>query len=102
VVVHRRTKGEVDRGAPFFQRLALCEGCELRTVALVLESECMFVLTLLLLLVEGLEAFTALGFDAVIVVPRGIGMILWLTVVGLSMRGVEHLNDVNGVDGGII
>jgi len=50
-------------GAPFSQRL---EGRDLRTVAQVLKSECMLVFTLLLLLVEGLEGFAALGFDVVV------------------------------------
>ena len=84
VVVHGRKKSGVDRGASISQRLALPEGCELRTVAPVLESECTLVFTFLLLLVEGLEVFAALGFDGVIVVLRGRGMIHWLTVGGLS------------------
>jgi len=85
-------------GAPFSRRL---EGRDLRTVVLVLKIECMLVFMLLLLLVEGLEVFAALVFD-VVVVPRGIGMIHWLTVVWRSTRDVEHLDGVSGVGGGII
>ena len=53
--------GDLDFSTP-----PLCEGCELRMVALVLESDCMLVFKLLLLLVEGFEVFAALGFEVVV------------------------------------
>ncbi len=86
------------------KRLALCEGSELGAVTLILESNCMLVFTLLLVLVEGLEVFAALSFDIVIalvvvvvVITRyraamkvAVGVVLWLIVVGLSTWNVEH------------
>ena len=45
------------------QNLALCVGRELGAVTLILESDCTFIFTVLLLLMEGLEVFVALSFD---------------------------------------
>ena len=90
-------------GPSFSHRLALCEGSELGTMTLILESDRTLVFTvLLLLLVEGFEIFAALSFDivvefdfVVVVVTRCraarsviIGIVLWLTVVGLSTRDI--------------
>jgi len=58
-------------------------------VTLILECDCTFIFTVLLLLVEGLEVPAALNFNIVVVnrcrAVRRIATVLWLTVVGLSM-----------------
>ena len=101
------------RGMSISKCLALCEGSELGTVTLILESDCMFVFTVLLVLVEGLEVLVALNFDivialvlVVIVVIRNRaarkiarGVVLWLIVVGPSTWNVEHVDGADGVDG---
>ena len=51
------------RGMSISQNLALCVGRELGTVTLILESDCTFIFTVLMLLMEGLEVFAALRFD---------------------------------------
>ena len=85
--------------------LALCEDSELGTVTLILESDCMFVFTVLLVLLEGFEVFVALSFDivitlvlVVIVLTRkrvakkiAVGAVLWLIVVGLCTWNVERV-----------
>ena len=93
------------RGASFSQRRTPCEGSELGTVTLILKSECMLIFTVLLLLVEGLNVSAALSFNIavvlveylVVVVNRcmrrvAIGIVLWPTVVGLSVWDVERVN----------
>jgi len=93
------------RGASFSQRLTLCEGSELGTVTLILESEYTLIFTVLLLLVEGLDVSAALSFNIVVVLVEylvvvvnrcmrrvAIGIVLWPTVVGLSMWDVERVN----------
>ena len=84
-------------------------GRDLGMVTLILESDCTFIFTVLLLLVEGLEVFAALSFDivvtpvlvAVVVVTRyraarkvTVGVVRWLIVVGLSAWNVEHMQTI--------
>ena len=69
------------RGTPIFQHLALCVERELGTVTPILESDCTFLFTVFMLLVEGLEVFAALSFDTVVM--------LVLVVVGTKCRAEE-------------
>jgi len=100
------------RGPSFSQHFTLCKGSELGTVTLILESDCTLIFTVLLLLVESLEVSTALSFNIVVVLVEflvvvvnryrtarrvAIGIVLWLTVVGLSMWDVEHVDGMDGV-----
>ena len=103
--VHSRTKREVGKGNVNFSTPRALRG--LRSGHGV-ESDCTFIFTMLLLLVEGLEVFAALSFDivvapvlVVVVVTRDraarkvvVGVVLWLIVVGLSTWNVEHMQTI--------
>lgn len=92
--------------AAFSQRFALCKCSELRTMALALKSDCTLVFTLVVLVVEGLEVFAALGLDIVavlvlivaVVVQGGeaarriaMEMVLWLVIGVTNTRHIEQL-----------
>ena len=58
-------KGEV---GSFPQYIALCEDSKLGMASLILDNDCVFVFTELLLPVEGPEVFVGLSFERVVVV----------------------------------
>ena len=63
---HSRTKGEVGRGSVDFSTPRALRGQRAGHGTPILDSDCTFIFTVLLLLVEGLEVFAALSFDTVV------------------------------------